>query len=270
MLENGKMGRLRRVFEVIFGHNVINRHFFRDIRGCLFNVIHGHRPANLDCRITSGDDICYSGRSMIEMLGVLAIIGVLSIGGLAGYSKAMEKFKINKLISEYNMLIFGLIEHKSSFPMRDAKATILSQTALDLGLVPETWKPYSERYIQDSADNLVYINSRTLSSSSISGLPAIVVDFNLGGLTQDENGNDFSANFTQKLCFEMFNSLIYPLHSTLNLGYVFRTGLSNQPFFGDAYCNENRKCLNTMTLSDMKEICASCDGKRRCNVTISF
>ena len=31
------------------------------------------------------------GRSMIEMLGVLAIIAVLSVGGIAGYSKAMEK-----------------------------------------------------------------------------------------------------------------------------------------------------------------------------------
>ena len=45
------------------------------------------------------------GRSMIEMLGVLAIIGVLSVGGIAGYSKAMEKFKINKVIEEYSYLI---------------------------------------------------------------------------------------------------------------------------------------------------------------------
>ena len=30
-----------------------------------------------------------TGRSMVEMLGVLAIIGVLSVGGIAGYSKAM-------------------------------------------------------------------------------------------------------------------------------------------------------------------------------------
>ena len=37
-----------------------------------------------------------NGRSMVEMLGVLAIIGVLSVGGIAGYSKAMTKFKINK------------------------------------------------------------------------------------------------------------------------------------------------------------------------------
>ena len=39
-----------------------------------------------------------SGRSMVEMLGVLAIIGVLSIGGIAGYSKAMAKFRVNKTL----------------------------------------------------------------------------------------------------------------------------------------------------------------------------
>jgi Tfp pilus assembly protein PilE len=36
------------------------------------------------------------GRSMIEMLGVLAIVGVLSVGGIAGYSKAMTNYKMNK------------------------------------------------------------------------------------------------------------------------------------------------------------------------------
>jgi len=40
------------------------------------------------------------GRSMIEMLGVLAIIGVLSVGGIAGYSKAMLKYKTNKAIDQ--------------------------------------------------------------------------------------------------------------------------------------------------------------------------
>ena len=49
-------------------------------------------------RYTSRNDVCSAGRSMIEMLGVLAIIAVLSVGGIAGYSKAMEKFKVNKAI----------------------------------------------------------------------------------------------------------------------------------------------------------------------------
>ena len=37
---------------------------------------------------------------MIEMLGVLAIVCVLSVGGIVGYSKAMEKFKLHKLINQ--------------------------------------------------------------------------------------------------------------------------------------------------------------------------
>jgi len=45
------------------------------------------------------------GRSMVEMLGVLAIIGVLSAGALAGYSKAMQKHRINKTIDQMSTII---------------------------------------------------------------------------------------------------------------------------------------------------------------------
>ena len=45
-----------------------------------------------------------SGRSMIEMLGVLAIIGVLSVGGIAGYSKAMNKYRINKAVEQITLI----------------------------------------------------------------------------------------------------------------------------------------------------------------------
>lgn len=37
---------------------------------------------------------------MIEMLGVLAIVGVLSVGGIAGYSKAMNKNKVIRLTEQ--------------------------------------------------------------------------------------------------------------------------------------------------------------------------
>ena len=40
------------------------------------------------------------GRSMIEILGVLAIIGVLSVAGLYGYTLAMRKHKTNEIIRE--------------------------------------------------------------------------------------------------------------------------------------------------------------------------
>jgi len=38
-----------------------------------------------------------NGRSMIEMLGVLAIIGVLSVGGLSGYTMAMNRHRANQI-----------------------------------------------------------------------------------------------------------------------------------------------------------------------------
>ena len=46
-----------------------------------------------------------SGRSMIEMLGVLAIIGVLSVGGIQGYSMAMSKFKVSKTTDQVQAMV---------------------------------------------------------------------------------------------------------------------------------------------------------------------
>lgn len=45
------------------------------------------------------------GRSMIEILGVLAIVGILSAGGIAGYSMAMEHYKTNALIEKIQLIV---------------------------------------------------------------------------------------------------------------------------------------------------------------------
>ena len=39
-----------------------------------------------------------NGRSMVEMLGVLAIIGVLSISGIYGYTVAMRRYRANEIV----------------------------------------------------------------------------------------------------------------------------------------------------------------------------
>ena len=44
-----------------------------------------------------------SGRSMIEILGVLAVIGILSIGVLATYSILMQRHRNNELLQEVTM-----------------------------------------------------------------------------------------------------------------------------------------------------------------------
>ena len=41
-----------------------------------------------------------SGRSMVEMLGVLAVMGGVSFAGIAGYKNAMNKYRANELLNE--------------------------------------------------------------------------------------------------------------------------------------------------------------------------
>ena len=59
------------------------------------------RGATLDEMSRSG----YTGRSMLEMLGVLAIIGVLSVAALVGFTYAMNKHRANETI--YDVMLRG-------------------------------------------------------------------------------------------------------------------------------------------------------------------
>jgi len=65
-----------------------------------------------------------SGRSMVEMLGVLAIIGVLSIGGIAGYTQAMRRYRANEMLNAISMLAVtaktrtagGVVQYVDAYP----------------------------------------------------------------------------------------------------------------------------------------------------------
>ena len=75
-----------------------------------------------------------SGRSMIEMLGVLAIVGVLSVGGIAGYSKAMEKFKINKTIEQVAQIATNI---RTLYVQQKSFSGLNNTTAIQMGVVPD-------------------------------------------------------------------------------------------------------------------------------------
>ena len=57
--------------------------------------------------------IAESGRSMVEMLGTLAIIGVLSIGGIAGYKYGMDKYHANETLKDINLRVVDLLTQAS-------------------------------------------------------------------------------------------------------------------------------------------------------------
>ncbi len=120
------------------------------IRERFLNVICGHRPANLDCRITSGNDyrVVQCGRSMIEMLGVLAIIGVLSVAGIAGYSKAMTKWKINKTIEQIEQITQNTFTAFANQKELDSMSSFNDEDSINLmkslGIISEDMIDYDD------------------------------------------------------------------------------------------------------------------------------
>ncbi|MBR1915305.1 MAG: hypothetical protein IJ830_02545 [Alphaproteobacteria bacterium] len=74
-----------------------------------------------------------NGRSMVEMLGVLAIIGVLSAGGLAGYSKAMFKHKLNTTMEQVTMLVTNI---RTAYGSQRLYTDLDLAKARQLGAVP--------------------------------------------------------------------------------------------------------------------------------------
>ena len=104
-----------------------------------------------------------SGRSMVEMLGVLAIIGVLSVGGIAGYSLSMRRHRANQVvdaISKYAAISYGTCQQQILNGVEDgltddgvttgcgSDLDMPSYTGTDLGALPAGvngfWHGYTE------------------------------------------------------------------------------------------------------------------------------
>ena len=52
------------------------------------------------------------GRTMIEMIGVLAIIGLLTLGGLSWYGNAISKMQANDLLTEVRKRALGAVSEE--------------------------------------------------------------------------------------------------------------------------------------------------------------
>ena len=78
------------------------------------------------------------GRSMVEILGVLAIIGVLSIGGIQGYKYAMDKHRANDIVHEVNMRVQDIWHtyQDKPFPAEFSEWPEMTQTGFPIDVVP--------------------------------------------------------------------------------------------------------------------------------------
>ena len=75
----------------------------------MFTQDYRNKPDDDECWRRGFSTVSQSGRSMIEKLGVLAIIGVLSVGGIAGYGKAMRMWNTNQQKKQLTQLLHSLI-----------------------------------------------------------------------------------------------------------------------------------------------------------------
>ncbi len=86
------------------------------------------------------------GRSMVEMLGVLAIIGILSATGLYGYHKAMIKHKTNKTVNQMATIVNNIrsafvnttlqsVEHPYEALLGDKK--LATQKLVEMNVFPD-------------------------------------------------------------------------------------------------------------------------------------
>lgn len=96
------------------------------------------------------------GRSMIEMLGVLAIIGVLSVGGIAGYSKAMMKFKINKTVQQISEIVANV---RTLYAQQKNYNGLGTATAVQMGVIPDDLLTDSRGYITNVFGGNVRVES---------------------------------------------------------------------------------------------------------------
>lgn len=108
-----------------------------------------------------------SGRSMVEMLGVLAIIGVLSIGGIAGYTMAMNHYKANQILDIGSKLSVVAQTTQATNPQNLDDALIKAYDELDI------WGPNKYEttfWVEPDGDVFIWIDDKPGIANAIESI----------------------------------------------------------------------------------------------------
>ena len=187
------------------------------------------------------------GRSMVEMLGVLAIIGVLSVGAIAGYSKAMFKYKLNKQAEQLNQVVNSVIKYVRVMDSYKS-AQNLTPLFVKLGEIPqEMIKPNIQNYFYDIFNNQMYIYNE-VDNSNNKNWHALVMYVNLPLLSNSNNSLEICRNV-----------LTVAKENSANLKWVVAYNNDETSHFGwlagDNYCKASFRCLRNLTLNDIDNLC---------------
>ena len=184
-----------------------------------------------------------SGRSMVEMLGVLAIIGVLSVGAISGYSKAMTKYKLNKQAEAFNLLLANAIQLSRQMPKAQVSQEFYNDLLYKVNLLPDGIR-YDETqnvFIDVFGNRISFFGSD--GSYGYNWDLYFTLDNTSATFDQCLNLVNIAKNFSSEL-----NRL---LREDVGSG-----GYAGQQLWGDADCLPGAVCLKDLTLDNIYNICA--------------
>ena len=208
-----------------------------------------------------------SGRSMIEMLGVLAIVGVLSVGGIAGYSKAMEKFKINKSIDQISQIVTNI---RTLYAQQSTYYGLNNLTAVQMGTIPDELG--SSENLTNPFKGKVYIMSSDASYTSQYGKVFAVQYRGLSkqaclSLGTTDWGSSYSSGFIGISVDQMSgeNQMVIDLLKNNQC----KGSSSNNLLIGCS--NKSADITTPLSVSSVAGICSVCDETGKdCNITIAY
>lgn len=184
-----------------------------------------------------------AGRSMIEMLGVLAIIGVLSVGGIAGYSKAMEMYKMNKVIDEYSSVFFELQKFRINRKDTNGIDYVLAKNT---GVLPAGWSVWGGSL---ATDNNGYVSQIVQYADD----PQFLYMYLLLG-----NKND-TPIMQAKYCQNLVQKFVQPLHASVYFASFSNSNNRQETvFYGDQYCEPSKACLSNLKVNMIIDECNKC------------
>jgi len=192
------------------------------------------------------------GRSMVEMLGVLAIIGVLSVGAIAGYQKAMMKYKLNKQAQQLNQVINTVARYSRSFGEFKEIENIIPYL-IKLGEIPkEMIKKGYTNTVYDVFNTSMTIQVQPYTTSSEGIVKGVTVLYINPELSKISNQN-------LEICKNIYTTI---KENASNIYYIYSiSGYQTDDsrsvnFYGDGYCSDERTCIKDLTVEKIYQACS--------------
>ena len=212
------------------------------------------------------NSVC-AGRSMVEMLGVLAIIGVLSVGAIAGYSKAMMKYKLNQHAQAVNMLINNVLSIKDKLQYNKNGRTYYGFLLYKMNLLPDGIKYISDASLHDNWFKngiIVYYNNVKWTTSD-----GTEHQNNFGGIAfnfaPSSGGAEICRNIVIAAKENASDLWLVETHKSFNDTSSADTYIGQ--LYGDAYCSASKECLRDLDLNKVSNLCNACN-ERACTLYV--